>query len=304
MLTIAVSSRALFHTDDGDKIFQTQGAEAFNEYMRSKEHIPLRPGPAFNLVRKLTAMNTQRSPAWRDRVEVVLLSRNSPDAGVRIMHSIVHYGLDLERAVFSQGSDRFRYAAAFGAHLFLSTNPADVVKALERGLAAAVMAPKIDEVGEDSVVRIAFDGDSVLFSDEGDHVTQKLGIRAFQLSEQEKANTPLPAGPFKKFITELQELQAHYPAESSPLRVGLFTARGVPAHERAMKTLRGWGIRLDEALFGGGLPKGPFLKAFGADIFFDDTHRHVESAAAHDVSAGHVPYGNGQGIFGEEPKVA
>jgi 5'-nucleotidase len=304
MLTIAVSSRALFHTEDGDKIFQSDGAEAFNTYMRSKEGIPLRPGPAFNLVRKLLAMNTSEEHTPRDRVEVVLLSRNSPDAGLRIMHSIMHYELDIERAVFSQGGDRFRYATAFGAHLFLSTNSADVVSAMNHGVAAATMVHRMDEVGEDSLVRIAFDGDSVLFSNEADYITQTQGLKAFQLSEQAKVNTPLQAGPFKGFITELQKLQASYPAEEGPLRVGLFTARGIPAHERALRTLRSWGIRLDEALFSGGLPKGPFLKAFGADVFFDDTRKHVESASLHDVPAGHVPYGNGQGIFLEGPKAA
>jgi 5'-nucleotidase len=297
MLTIAVSSRALFHTGDGDKIFQTKGAEAFNAYMRSKEGVALRPGPAFNLVRKLLALNSQGASNKRDRVEVVLLSRNSPDAGIRIMHSILHYGLNIERAVFSQGGDRFRYAAAFGAQLFLSTNPSDVIAAMQHGVAAATMVPKIDEVGEDSVVRICFDGDSVLFSSEADHINQTQGLLAFELAEQEKANTPLQAGPFKAFITELQTLQAYYPLEEGPLRVGLCTARGVPAHERALKTLRSWGIRLDEAVFCGGLPKGPLLKAFGADIFFDDAPKHVESANQHDVFAAHVPYGNGQGIF-------
>jgi 5'-nucleotidase len=296
MLTIAVSSRALFHTEDGDNIFQAEGAEVFNEYMRSKERIPMKPGPAFNLVRKLLALNKAQNDPANDLVEVVLLSRNSPDAGLRIMHSILHYGLDIERAVFSQGGDRFRYAAAFGAHLFLSANPADVATAIRKGVAAATMVPKADEVGEDSIVRIAFDGDSVLFSNEADKITQAHGIRAFHLSEQANADRPLEGGPFKGFITELHKLQANYPIEESPVRIGLFTARGVPAHERALRTLRSWGIRLDEALFSGGMPKGPFLKAFGADVFFDDTQRHVDSAHQYDVPAGHVPYGNGQGI--------
>ena len=308
MLTIAVSSRALFHTEDGDAIFKAEGPEAFNDYMRAKENTPLRPGPAFNLVRKLLAMNTTQAPSTgpsrRDCVEVVLLSRNSPDAGLRIMHSIMHYGLDIERAVFSQGGDRFRYAKAFNAHLFLSTNPVDVLTALDQGVAAAALLPKEGSVGDDSLVRIAFDGDSVLFSDEADHVTQSHGIRAFQISEQEKARTPLQAGPFKGFVEELQKLQARYPAETGPLRIGLFTARGVPAHERALRTLRSWGIRLDEALFSGGMPKGPFLAAFGADMFFDDTKKHCESASEHDVPAGHVPYGNGQGIILADAKTA
>ena len=294
MLTIAVSSRALFHTGDGDEIFKKQGAEAFNKYMRSKERTALRPGPAFNLIRKLLSLNTNEK--GRDRVEVVLLSRNSPDAGLRIMRSILEYELDIERAVFTQGGDRFKYVAAFGAHLFLSTNSNDVSSALGYGVASAEMVPVTSEISEDKTVRLAFDGDSVVFSNEADEVNQRKGLRAFQRSEQEHARTPLKAGPFKNFISELSKLQAYYEPEAAPIRIGLFTARGVPAHERALRTLRSWGVRLDEALFSGGLPKGPFLKAFGADIFFDDTKHHVESASQHDIPAGHVPYGSGKGL--------
>lgn len=294
MLTIAVSSRALFYTEDGDEIFKSQGAEAFNKYMRSKEKTQLRPGPAFNLVRKLLALNTYEK--GRDRVEVVLLSRNSPDAGLRIMKSILHYELDIERAVFTQGGDRFRYIAAFGAQLFLSTNPSDVQSALSYGVASAEMMPSVNEINEDKYVRLAFDGDSVVFSNEADEINQRQGLKAFQQSEQQHAKTPLKAGPFKVFISELSKLQGHYEPEAAPIRIGLFTARGVPAHERALRTLRAWGVRLDEALFSGGLPKGPFLKAFGADIFFDDTKHHVESANEHAVPAGHVPYGSGKGL--------
>lgn len=294
MLTIAISSRALFHTGDGDEIFTKNGPSAFNKYMRAKERTPLRPGPAFNLIRKLLALNT--SEKGRDRVEVILLSRNSPDAGLRIMRSILEYELDIERAVFTQGGDRFKYVAAFGAHLFLSTNSEAVSTSINYGVASAQMIPLVSEIDEDKTVRLAFDGDSVVFSNEADEVNQKQGLRAFQRSEQEQARRPLKAGPFKTFISELSKLQAYYEPESAPIRIGLFTARGVPAHERALRTLRSWGVRLDEALFSGGLPKGPFLKAFGADIFFDDTKHHVESASAHDVPAGHVPYGSGKGL--------
>lgn len=289
MLTIAVSSRALFHLEDEHKVFEENGSEAFNEFMRRKERVPLKPGPAFNLVRKLLALNGSASDDGRDRVvDVVLLSRNSPDAGMRIMQSILYYDLDIIRAVFSQGADRFRYTAAFGAQLFLSLNSADVKAALEQGIAAAQLIPREAGIDEDETVRIAFDGDSVLFSDEAEHEVANLGIRAWQKTEQAKADTPLDAGPFKAFITALASLQQRYPREKAPIRIGLFTARGVAAHERALRTLRSWGIRLDEALFANGLPKGPFLKAFKADMFFDDTIKHVESARAHDVTAGHV----------------
>jgi len=300
MLTIAVSSRALFHLEDEHRIFEEKGSEAFNAYMRENERVPLKPGPAFNLVRKLLALNACRGDSpGRDRVDVVLLSRNSPDAGMRIMQSIMHHKLDIIRAVFSQGADRFRYMTAFGVHLFLSLSAEDVLSALEQGIAAAQLIPQESRIGEDSVVRIAFDGDSVLFSDEAEQLVMSEGLEAWKRSEIEKAHLPLDAGPFKGFITELANLQAQYPRERGPLRIGLFTARGVAVHERALNTLRTWGIRLDEALFSSGLPKGPFLKAFQADMFFDDTMHHVESAKAHDVPAGHV-----MRLLQEESKVA
>ena len=295
MLTIAVSSRALFHMEDGHKIFLEQGADAFDAYMRDKEATPLRQGAAFPLVKKLLALNTKGIK--RDRVEVILLSRNSPDAGIRVMHSVQHYGLDIERAVFAQGSDRFRYAQALGAQLFLSVNPADVEASIQKGLAAATMVARETKMNDDdAVVRIAFDGDSVLFSNESDLVFQEEGLAKFTSSEVAKANIPLQAGPFKPFLEALSQMQQEFPAENVPLKIGLVTARGCPAHERVLKTLRTWNIRLDEAIFAGGRPKGPLLKAFGADVFFDDAPRNIENAAQHDIASGQVPYGNGHGI--------
>lgn len=295
ILTIAVSSRALFHIEDGNAIFEKDGAAAFEAYMRKKETVPLREGAAFPLVKKLLALNTPGKP--RDRVEVLLLSRNSPDAGMRVMNSIKHYGLDIERAVFSCGSDRFRYAQALGAHLFLSVNQADVVAAVNQGLAAATMIPcETDMDHMDKVVRFAFDGDSVVFDSEADDVYRTQGLEEFHQSEINKAAIPLQGGPFKAFLQELSSLQQQYPRDASPVQIALMTARGCPAHERVLRTLRSWGIRLDEAIFAGGRPKGPLLRAYGADIFFDDTMRNVDSATSHNISSGHVPYGTGQGI--------
>lgn len=289
MLTIAVSSRALFHLELEHQIFEEEGSEAFNRYMRDHDRVPLRPGPAFNLVRKLLAMNTGRgdSPS-RDRVDVVLLSRNSPDAGMRIMQSILHYDLDIIRAVFSQGGERFQYMTAFGAQLFLSLDKRDVEAALKQGVAAAQLIPRTSNIDDDDVVRIAFDGDSVIFSDEAERRVVDEGLEGWKKRERENAHVPLGAGPFKGFLSALAELQSHYPVEEGPLHIGLVTARGVSVHERALRTLREWGIRLDEAVFANGLPKGPLLKAFRADMFFDDTLQHIESAKQHDVPAGHV----------------
>jgi 5'-nucleotidase len=300
VLTIAVSSRALFHLEDGNEIFEKEGQAAFDTYMRSKEDVPLRPGAAFPLIRKLLNLNAERGSFKRDKVEVVLLSRNSPDAGLRIMNSVSHYGLDIERAVFSAGTDRFRYAKELGAHLFLSANPPDVAKALAQGIAAASLLPKErDQTSADDIVRIAFDGDAVLFSDEADETYRRHGLTAFRNSEVAQENVPLGAGPLKNFFGELKALQVKL-GNDGRLRLALVTARGMPAHARPLKTLRSWGLHIDEAVFAGGLPKGPLLQAFGADMFFDDAQKNIESANSSDITSGHVPYGAGSGIFSQE----
>lgn len=296
MLTIAVSSRALFNMDCSHDIFVTQGKDAYNTHMRENEFTPFSEGPAFNLVKKLLALNTPGLPK-RDRVEVILLSRNSPDAGIRVMNSAKHHNLNIESAVFSPGNKRFNYVAALGAHLFLSTNEEDVQLAVQNGLAAATMPTTKNHTNHcnDDVVRIAFDGDSVLFSDESDQYFLEHGLDLFRQNEEQQSNVPMKAGPFKHFLKELSNLQKTYPSDELPIKIALVTARGAPAHERVLKTLRSWDISLDEAIFAGGAPKGPLLKAFGADIFFDDTKKHIVNAALHDVTAGHVPYGIGMG---------
>lgn len=295
MLTIAVSSRALFHMDDSHEVFEQQGQVAFDDYMREKEKVPLKKGAAFSLIKKLLDLNTPG--AKRDRVDVVMLSRNSPDAGIRVMNSINHYGLDIECAVFAQGSDRFRFAHAIGAQLFLSANHADVALSIQNGLAAATMVSReSSEVPSDNIVRFAFDGDSVLFSDESDTIYRTHGLAHFRSSELKNAAVPMEAGPFKVFLQELSLLQAMFQEGHAPIKIALVTARGCPAHERVLGTLRNWGIRLDEAIFAGGRSKGPLLRAFGADIFFDDTMENIRSANLHDITSGHVPYGTGAGI--------
>lgn len=299
MLTIAVSSRSLFHVEDGHAIFEKEGQDAFNKYMREKESVPLRPGAAFSVVKKLLALN---SPGVRDKVDVVLLSRNSPDAGMRVMNSIAHYNLDIERAVFSQGSDRFRYAKALGAQLFLSANSSDVRAAINQGIAAATMLP-IEQSHElsDMTIRIALDGDSVVFSSEADEFYKQEGLAAFRQSESEKAHIPLGDGPFRNFLQALYDLQKVLPLENPPLKVALVTARGLPSHARVIYTLRSWNIIIHEAIFAGGHDKGPLLQAYGADVFFDDTQRNIDSAASCGIMSGHVLYGEGQGIVSELP---
>ena len=287
-LIVAISSRALFDLDASHEVYQCEGVEAYSAHQVAQENVVLAPGPAFALVRKLLSLNT--GDVVHQQVEVVLVSRNSADTGLRIMNSIAHHGLDIPRAVFAGGGDALPYLEALGAHLFLSVDPADVEAALARGHAAATILPSKTDGDLSPVLRIAFDGDAVLFSDASERIYKTQGLAAFVENERAAAATPLPGGPFKGFLAALHRLQTEHPVQSAPIRTALVTARAAPAHERVIRTLRAWNIRIDEAIFLGGKPKGPFLKAFGADIFFDDQRGHCESAQEH-VTTGHVPYG-------------
>lgn len=287
-LVIAISSRALFDLAESHAVFEADCVAAYYDYQTSREENPLAPGIAFNMVRKLLALN-QRDPA-HPRVEVILLSRNSADTGLRVFNSIQHHQLNISRAAFTGGKSTFPYASAFGAHLFLSADVDDVKAALDAGLAAATILPSNVSTSDYNDLRIAFDGDAVIFSDEAERVFQESGLDAFTTSETQSAKTPLSGGPFKNFLAMLHNIQADYPPDASPIRTALVTARAAPAHERVIRTLRDWNIRIDEAIFLGGLDKGPFLKAFDADIFFDDQSKHCESARLH-VATGHVPCG-------------
>ncbi|RFA28366.1 5'-nucleotidase [Alkalilimnicola ehrlichii] len=290
-LVVAISSRALFDMSESHRIFVEEGVDAYCRYQIENEDEVLEPGVAFGLVKKLLALNKSRE---RTRVEVILLSRNSADTGLRVFNSIEHYQLDVTRAAFTNGESPYRYVPAFGAHLFLSSDPDDVVQALNRGYAAATILPggaAMQEAGAaPEQLRIAFDGDAVLFADEAERVFRSQGLDGFSVSEREQAKQPLPGGPFKGFLAALHAIQAEESAEHCPIRTALVTARGAPAHERVIRTLRSWEIRIDEALFLGGLPKSEFLAAFGADIFFDDQQGHCE-LARHHVATGHVPHG-------------
>lgn len=289
-LTVAISSRALFDLEDSHRLFEAQGIEAYAEHQRSLEDELLEPGIAFPLVRKLLALN-EGAPPEAPHVEVILLSRNSSDTGLRIFNAIQHHGLAISRATFTSGAPTWPYVRPFGAQLFLSANPVSVRAALENGVAAATILPAKAPAHRHDQLRIAFDGDAVIFGDEGERVSREGGIEAFHRHERERAREPLSGGPFRGFLDALHLLQAAYPAgEGSPIRTALVTARSAPAHERVIRTLREWGVRLDEALFLGGRSKGPFLDVFGADIFFDDSLHNIDSARHH-VATGHVPHG-------------
>jgi len=288
-LVVAISSRALFDLDESHQIYEEQGTQAYCQYQIENEDVPLKPGAAYVLVKKLLALNDKLND--KPQVEIILLSRNSSDTGLRIFNSIQHHQLNITRAVFTSGSSPYCYVAPFGANLFLSTSNDDVRKALDAGIAAATILPS--HVGENShsdQLRIAFDGDSVLFSDESERIYKEHGLQAFTDNEKQTAKNPLNDGPFKEFLIALNNLQTEFGEGESPIRTALVTARSAPAHERVIRTLRTWDIRIDEAIFLGGMDKGPFLKSFGADIFFDDQEGHCESAREH-VATGHVPHG-------------
>lgn len=287
-LVVAISSRALFDLDDSHRIFEKQGLDAYTSYQVERENEILEPGIAFPLVQKLLALND--STADSPRVEVILLSRNSGDTGLRIFNSIQYYGLSITRAAFTNGASPFTYIPAFGADLFLSAHADDVERALRAGHAAARILPAKATFNQSQELRIAFDGDAVLFSDEAERIYQQHGLDAFSRSEADAAERPLMGGPFIGILSALHRIQASYPAERSPIRTALVTSRGAPAHKRVILTLRHWGIRIDQALFLGGKDKAPFLESFGADIFFDDQAKHCEAASAH-VATGHVPHG-------------
>jgi len=286
-LVIAISSRALFNLEDSHRVFEEEGLDAYQQYQISKEDQPLEQGDAFLLVQKLLGLNKllDESP-----VQVILLSRNSADTGLRVFNSIQHYGLDISRAAFSGGESPYRYISAFNSHLFLSTDGADVRQALESGVAAATILPSEKSVTPNEKLKIAFDGDAVLFSDDSEKIFKNKGLAAFTENEKQAANEPLSGGPFKPILAALQQIQVAFPPGESPLRTCLVTARAAPAHERVVRTLRAWNIRIDESLFLGGLDKGEFLRAFDADVFFDDQEGHCESARNH-VATGHVPHG-------------
>jgi len=286
-LVVAISSRALFDLDESHQVFEAEGMEAYCRYQIAREEDILTPGVAFLLVKKLLALNEQvPSPL----VEVILLSRNSADTGLRVFNSIQHHGLIISRAAFTGGQTPFHYIAPFGAHLFLSSYAADVIKALDAGFAAATIIASHAGTGESPQLRIAFDGDAVLFSDDSERIYRDQGLAAFTRNESDKAKRPLSGGPFKGFLAALHEIQTRFEPDSAPIRTALVTARAAPTHERMVRTLRAWNIRIDEALFLGGMEKGPFLRAFGADIFFDDQQGHCDSASRH-VATGHVPHG-------------
>ena len=291
-LVVAISSRALFDFEEENRVFDRDGEGAYVALQLGRIDVPAKQGVAFPLVKKLLAFNTPDAQL----VEVVILSKNDPVSGLRVFRSAQRAGLRVERGVFTRGRHPYRYLDALRANLFLSANEQDVMSALDAKIPAARVVPESAQAASrhQDEVRIAFDGDAVLFSDEAERVYQQNGLEAFTRHETARVDIPLPPGPFKPLLEALHRLQTA--GTTMRLRTALVTARSAPAHERAVRTLMHWKIAVDEALFLGGLDKGEFLKAFEPDFYFDDQRGHVESAGKH-VATGHVPFG----IAGRKP---
>ena len=289
-LIIGISSRALFDLDESHEIYQKHGLKSYEEYQIDNEDKTLKPGQAFSLVNKILNINDLYD--GDDRVEVILLSRNTSDTGLRIRNSIEDHNLNISRAAFCGGESPHRYVKDFGVHLFLSSSIEDVKLAIQSNVAAATIMSRSLEKNKKSnsdILKIAFDGDAVIFSDESEKVFHEKGLEAF-IENEVNSLSVLKEGPFKSFLVELNKIQNDFEINECPIRTALVTARSAPSDKRVIKTLRKWGVRIDESLFLGGMEKAKFLESFDADIFFDDQKKHIMSAKDTTASA-HVPYG-------------
>jgi 5'-nucleotidase len=290
ILVIGVSSRALFNLEKENEIFNSGGITAYRHFQLENEDVPLEPGTAFHLIKNILNLNKE---AKRRIVEVVVMSRNSPETGVRVMNSVEKYGLDITRMAFSGGEPLAPYMEAYDVDLFLSRDSSDVQSVIDSKTAAAatIYDPPKEFETTDNLVKIAFDADAVLFSEESEHRYKTKGIEEFHRFEKENEDVPLAEGPFAKLLLKLSLIQNELPTtvELSSLRIAIVTARNAPSHMRVIKTLRKWGVYVDEAHFLGGLPKDNILKAFGAQIFFDDQEVHLDNTAKV-VPSAKVPY--------------
>ena len=289
-LIIGISSRALFNLDESHDIYEKEGLDSYRDYQIANEDKTLDPGEAFSLVKKILSINSFYKD--KERIEVILLSRNTSDTGLRIRNSIEAHGLNISRAAFCGGESPHRYVKDFGVHLFLSSSFEDVKLAIESNVAAATIISrdgKNNTQSNDDQLKIAFDGDAVIFSDDSEKVFHEEGLDAF-IENEVMATSPLKEGPFKSFLVELNKIQNDFDANECPIRTALVTARSAPSDKRVIKTLREWGVRIDESLFLGGMSKQHFLKSFEADIFFDDQKKHIMDAIK-TTASGHVPYG-------------
>ncbi|MFI2228699.1 5'-nucleotidase [Nocardia testacea] len=299
-LMIGVASSALFDLKASGAVFLSEGETAYREYQRERFDEPLKPGVAFPFIRRLLSLNDlAENPGSDGRlVEVVVLSHNDPDTGLRVMKSIEHHKLDISRAVFTQGRSPYRYIPALAISLFLSADENDVRSAIGQGHPAGqVLESAAVDDPDDPEVRIALDFDGVLVDDESEQVMQNGGLDNFRQHELENLVTPHSAGPLKEFLLKVYSIQKLEEAKKKAdpeyknrLRVSLVTARDAPAHERAVRTLNVWGVLVNDAFFLGGIEKGRILQVLKPHIFFDDQRGHLESTSMHSPAV-HVPFG-------------
>ena len=295
-LVIGVASSALFDLSESDAVFRQQGEERYREYQREHLDDVLEPGVAFPFIRRLLNLNDLSED--ERLVEVAILSRNDPETGMRVMRSVQHHGLDITRAIFMQGHAPYLYMGPLKMSLFLSANEADVREATELGFAAGHVVGRSALDDGDSDLRIAFDFDGVLADDSAERVFQSGGLEEYQENESALAEVPLDRGPMADFLEKINRIQGIEDSKSVDdpqgyrrrVRVAVVTARSAPAHERAINSIRQWGLSVNDAFFLGGLPKGPMLEVLQPHIFFDDQRRHVEGAALSTPSV-HIPFG-------------
>ena len=290
-LVVGISSRTLFDLEDEDKIFREKGISEYRKIQREKENVELKPGTAFHLIQAL--LNLNKLSTNNRLVEVIVMSSNSPETGLRVLNSIKSLNLDISRSAFTGGEKISSYIEAFEVDLFLSKNELDVQEVIDSKTAAAalILEPPLNFESDNETVRIAFDADAVLFSDESEQIYKSQGMEAFHKNETDKENIPLSEGPHGKLLKTLSKIQQHMNTtiELTPLRLAIVTARNSPSHMRVIKTLRDWDVYVDEAFFLGGIPKDKILKAFNAHIFFDDQDVHLDEARKI-VPSAKVPY--------------
>jgi len=291
-LVIAIASSALFDLSESHRIYRTRGRPAYERYQIRNESTPLKTGVAYPFVRRLLQLNPKKTSARERLVEVVLLSQNSANTGLRVMNSIAHYKLDIRRAAFTTGRSPYRYLESFDASLFLSADARSVRDAIENGFAAGrVLHSTFKDDLKDRELRIAFDFDGVLAGDESEQIYKLKGIKAFHKHEHTKARRPMAQGPLYRLMKKLAHIQKIKARERKAgglkIRTAIVTARSAPAHHRLVTTLRAWGFDVNEALFLGGLEKARCLAAFRPHIFFDDQSRHLSAVAP----CVHVPFG-------------
>lgn len=297
-LVVGVASSAMFDLTESDKVFRTDGEEKYRKYQEDNKTVPLAPGIAFSFIKRLLSLNDLSAEGAGPLIEVVLLSRNDPDTGLRVMNSIQHHGLSITRAIFQQGLSPYAYINALSISLFLSSNKSDVLEAIAKDLPAGYVmdSKKIDDPNDDTL-RIAFDFDGVLADDASETVMQQGNLEQFHNHETANVMEPHGGGPLKNFLVRISKIQRAEedrrridPKYKNRLRVSIVTARNAPSHERAINTLKSWGVMANDAFFLGGVEKKLVLDVLQPHIFFDDQSGHLATASEVAPSV-HIPFG-------------